>query len=1052
MHLCGSCGAENPVDNKFCGSCGAPMTPADAPFEVRKVVTVVFVDIADSTALGERLDPERLRIVMGSYFAAAKDVIERHGGTVEKFIGDAVMAVFGIPTLHEDDALRAVRAANELGPALATLNEKLTERFGVQIAIRVGVNTGQVMAEDSIDGHNFVTGDAVNVAARLQQVAPPDAVVLGPQTYSLVQHAVDAEQLDPLELKGKSENVDAYRLVDVKQGAESHIRRGQSALVGRQRQLRQLAQAFEAATEDGSCQLFTVLGTPGVGKSRLIEEFLNSVKDDATVTLGRCLPYGDGITLWPIAQAIRGLAGVAESDFADSAVEVLNQLTVGQSDVLAPGFGDDERDVAGIRSVLGLGTDAPSTDSIPVAIRHLFEHVARKRPLVLVFDDIHWAEAAFLDIIEHLTDWSRAPVLLICMARPDLLDTRPGWGGGKLNAAVALLEPLNQDQSRELLTNLTQDVVSDETRDRILSASEGNPLFVEEMAAMLLEGGSSANGADEVAIPASLQLLLAARLDQLALPERRAMARASVVGKAFERSAVAALTPDVDQDEIPTHLRGLARRDLIRIDPMDEDAYMFRHMLIRDAAYDSLPKQERAELHERFASWLESEVASLASGFEEIVGYHLEQAYQFGAELGSDRPDLAQRASDLLGRAGERARRRRDLTAAASLLLRAGQLRPGRDRDKCILLLGSASCLARSGHFDEMDEIIAAALAIADENDDELVRARADVIAIMTIRSDRLPIEESIAQLKRGIEVLERESDAKGLAEAWDEVASQNNYLGRHAEMMAAETNAIHFAREAADPVLELEIQVNQLLYGLWGLTTTSELEKGLEEMWPRKDENLSASLQAHQIRACCFSFRGMFEEARADVDAARAVIDEAGSRLWVAFGTTTQVTMVLARFDLEISLDRTREAYEILTELGEAGARGSVAGDLADLIIRSQGDLDEALELAREAIVLGGDDDVDALSKGLAVEAEIRALRGDQEALTFAKKAVDVIAATDYLWRAGQIYEQAARVHEALGDGEGAAAHLRLAIGCHDRKEDLWAASEAGKKLASFA
>ena len=440
MLTCPSCGRESPDDFAFCPACSTPLAPAAPAREVRKTVTIVFCDVTGSTALGEQLDPESLRDVQSRYFDAMRAAIERHGGTVEKYIGDAVMAVFGIPVLHEDDALRAARAAADMREALAALNKELERDRGVAIQVRIGVNTGEVVAGDPGDGKAFVTGDAVNVAARLEQHAEPGQVLLGEATYRLLRDAVDAEPVEPLELKGKAERVPAWSLLGVREVTSAVPRRLDSPMVGRERPLAQLRQAFDAAEGDDACQLFTLLGSAGVGKSRLVEEFLSTIGGGAEVLRGRCLPYGEGITYFPVVEAIKQAAGLADFDLPD----------VVESKVCSVLEGDEHQELVcrHVSQLMGVAEAAAGEETF-WAIRRFFEASARERPLVLVFDDIHWGEPTFLDLVEHIADWSRgSPILLLCMARSDLLDVRPSWGGGKLNAATVSLEPLTDEQRR----------------------------------------------------------------------------------------------------------------------------------------------------------------------------------------------------------------------------------------------------------------------------------------------------------------------------------------------------------------------------------------------------------------------------------------------------------------------------------------------------------------------------------------------------------------------------------------------------------------------------
>ena len=444
MIACTACGAENPEGSRFCNACGERMPEAGPTREVRKTVSVIFCDVTGSTALGERLDPEALRRVMTRYFDAMTAAVERHEGTVEKFIGDAVMAVFGIPQAHEDDALRAVRAAAEMRTALATLNKELERDHGATLACRIGVHTGEVVAGDATSRQALVTGDAVNVAARLEQVAPPGEIYVSDATLGLVRDAVVTEAVEPLEVKGKTEPLDAHRLIEVHPGAHGHARRFDTPLVGRERQLAQLLQVFEEVEAGRACFLYTLLAPPGTGKSRLIRAFLDVLGPRATTVAGRCLAYGEGITYFPLAEVVRdAIAGTPGADPEtaiaaclpedEHAAQVASRLggLLGASDVLAP------------------------ADEIAWAARRFLEGLARERPLVVVLDDIQWAEPGLLDLIDQVSDWSRdAPILLLCMARPELLEVRPDWGGGKLRATNASLGPLDRAASEQLVANL----------------------------------------------------------------------------------------------------------------------------------------------------------------------------------------------------------------------------------------------------------------------------------------------------------------------------------------------------------------------------------------------------------------------------------------------------------------------------------------------------------------------------------------------------------------------------------------------------------------------
>ena len=571
MLICASCGRDNPAGAGFCNSCGAALASPAASREVRKTVTVLFCDLTGSTELGEQTDPEALRALLARYFERMKTIVESHGGTVEKFIGDAVMAVFGIPAAHEDDALRACRAAVEMRDALP--------EFGIRG--RIGVNTGEVVTGTE---ERLATGDAVNIAARFEQAAEPGEVLIGETTRELVCGAVLVEAVEPLTLKGKSKPVPALRLVSVLVAPErSHT----SQFVGRDAELQSLAAAWEQVQAHARCDLVTVVGDAGVGKSRLVAEALAAV--GARVLRGRCLPYGEGITYWPV-------------------VEVVKQLAVLPADPAA---------AAAIRSVLGDSEVGTSGDEIAWAFRKLLEEQA---PLVVVFDDIQWGEETFLDLVESTALLSSgAPLLLLCMARPELVERRPSW-------PVALrLEPLPAEQADALIG----DAVSDELRERIARAAGGNPLLISEILAMAAEDR-------DVDVPPTLKAARGA-VRPLDEAERR-VSSAARRGRDLppRRRAGAGSRGDAGHDPARRTCPAPARASRPRSIAGD-DGYRFRHLLIRDAAYDALPKAVRADLHARFADWLDEHGNSLVER-DEIVGYHLEQAARYQAELGQRTP------------------------------------------------------------------------------------------------------------------------------------------------------------------------------------------------------------------------------------------------------------------------------------------------------------------------------------------------------------------------------------------------------------------------------
>ena len=582
------------------------------------------------------------------------------------------MAFFGVPVSHEDDALRAVRAASGMLIALDALNDELDRRFGVRLQTRTGVNTGDVLTGDTSQVDSFTVGDAVNVAARLEQHAAAGEILLGETTYALVRHGAHAEPIEPLAVKGKDDPLPAFRLVDVAEHAPSIPRRLDSPLVGRGVDVRQVATAFEAVERDRRCHLVRILGLAGAGKSRLAAEVIAAIEHRATVWSGRCLSYGEGITFWPLVEIVRGAAGVVEGDDGDDVVRKLAKLVEGDDDAALIA----ER----LAIVIGAGAASAAGDEISWAVRKLFETAARRRPLLVVLDDVHWGEPMLLDLVDHVLEWTRdAPIMVLCIARPELLDRRPGWAASGRDSTTIRLEPLSDDDSATLIDNLLGgSSLQPELLSRITAAAEGIPLFVEEMLGMLIDSGSLRRVDDgwradgdlaEIAVPPTIRALLAARLDALPADERQIVEAAAVVGREFRRDEVAAIAPEQLRHRTGSLLAELLRKDLVVPDSAagrGDGGFRFRHILIRDAAYDAIPKLDRAAIHEQFAGWLDDAYVGRTAEVEEILGYHLQEAYRSRVALGpADAATLAlaDRAARHLLAAGGRALDRNDFHA-----------------------------------------------------------------------------------------------------------------------------------------------------------------------------------------------------------------------------------------------------------------------------------------------------------------------------------------------------------------------------------------------------
>lgn len=926
MAICANCGHEAVVEFKFCPECGA------------------------ATA----------------------------GGTVEKFIGDAVVAVFGVPTVHEDDALRACRAAMEMRDALPELG----------VGCRIGVNTGEVVTATD---ESLVTGDAVNVAARLEQAAQTGEVLIGVETLRLVTSAVEVRRERELELKGKAEPVAAYPLVAVTGELE---RRFASPMVGRSRELRRLRDAFSQAAHDRSCQLFTVLGSAGVGKSRLAAEFLSSV--DASVFRGRCLSYGEGITYWPVVEVIKQLGSLPDGDAARP-----------------------------LGSLLGETNESASAAEIAWGFRKLLEQRAQDRPVVCVLDDLHWAEETLLDLVEHIADLSRdAPLLLLCMARPELLERRPSWGGGKWNATSVLLEPLDAEETEQLLVELGG--VDSELHARIVQVAEGNPLFLEEMLALVRDSPTAT-----IEVPPTIQALLAARLDQLDPAERAVLEHGSVEGRLFHRGAVAAMTDGDGQ--VDQRLLSLVRKELVRPDRPQfagDDAYRFRHLLIRDAAYDAMPKSVRADLHRRFAAWLEQHGQDLVE-LDEILGYHLEQAARYLVELGRPDPALAEVASMRLAAAGRRARFRVDRDAARSLLGRAVALV---DEPDLHTEIAYATLHPPLEGALLLDDLALRAEGRGDATGAALARARA---AYSRGWAGKGSVAEEEKLVLEALSLLEARDDYVGLAETWFPLAyGVYNALCRYGEMVEAAERARSYEELAGMPHRSNHPLAVGLLRGPFPVDVALQ----------RVDQLVDNDVTIAFSRAILLAMGGRIEEAR---DVAR-VADEYGRELgWNADSEIGEIESLAGNHEAAV------ERFARWCDFLEAGDEMAPLATYAAILGRelcALGRYDEAAQrvaLARERKV---EDDPVAAGLWRQVAALVGVHRGDRdEAEQLAREAVAFANETDSPEYHGTALFDLGRVLEAAGRPEEAAAAYRDALGRFEAKQIIPLARRARERLATL-
>ncbi len=1056
MVVCTNCGEENPARFRLCGFCGTPLAVSLPVQEVRKTVTIVFSDLKGSTSLGEALDSESLREVLTRYFEEMRAVLEEHGGTVEKYIGDAVMAVFGLPTLHEDDALRAVRAAAGMQVALERLNEELERVWGVRLTNRTGVNTGVVVAGDPVAGQRLVTGDAVNVAARLEQAAPALEVLVGDPTYQLVRDYVDVEEVEPLELKGKSERVAAYRLLGVK---EPSVGRVVSAvpIVGRDAELGRLLAELDAVATARTCRAATVLGDAGVGKTRLLEELRSRVAPDARVLRGRCLSYGRGITFWPVLEMVKEAAGILEEDSPELAAERLRGLV-----------GGDDGIAARVTAAVGLSSAPFSLGELFWGVRKLIEHLADEQPVVVIVEDVHWAETTFLDLVDHLVSavQDRA-VLVVCAARHDLDELRPEWASADL--ARIELEPLPATTSSSLVADLLDGGTLDAgVQDRVAEVAAGNPLFVRQLVSMLIEQGRVRrdNGSwvpvgdlTELELPPTIHALLAARLDLLTREERALLEPASVIGAVFPRTALVELAPDALRADVDDLLGALVKKHLIALQPRDDQTYEFQHALIREEAYNGLLKRTRAALHEQFADWAErvNLDRDRAMEYEEIFGYHLEQAYRYLAELGpvdEHGRALGERASVSLGSAGRRAFGRNDMAAAANLLRRAAELLPERDVRRLQMLPDLGEALTEIGELAWAELFLTQAADAAAELGDERLAAEVRLVLLLQRRyAERLDrwTATLLEEAEAAVVIFEAAGDHAALARAWRLVMNAHGVARRFGEAAAAAERAGEHARLSGDVRQEARAASGYAMAALYGPTPVAEAiarcEQALVES--RGDKRLEGLVLC--LLAPLRAMQGDFEVAREHYARGRALLEDIGGKLIAASTTFNASTVDMLAGDAPAAEERLRRELDLLEAMGETYLRPTVAAYLA-AAVANQGRYEEADRFAALAAELASEDDVTSQAMWRSVRARVLVREGKvDEAVELADGAVELLAGSDGIGQQADALLVLSEVLGRAGRRDAAERSLEEAIALYDLKGNVVAAAAARAALGAL-
>ena len=990
-------------------------TPLVRPaMQFRRLATILFVDVVDSMAVSEALDPEALLGVQRSYFETVSATILRHGGTVEKYAGDAVMAAFGVPISHEDDALRAARAALEILTGVSALGERLTAEHGIGLQVRVGLAAGEVVAASTESRQRFVSGDAVGVAARLQHAAEPGQIVVGEIVARLIDHAARLEPLDALEVKGRTEPIAMFRLAELEAAAPAFGHGQDAKLVGRKRELAALRRTLKRSVEGSAVRVAVVVGSPGVGKSRLAAELTRRAKG-VTTLWGRCLSYGDGITYWPLR-------------------EVLDQAGA-----------SEERDA--VLAALDAETPPPAPE-LAWLFRQFCEVSARERPLVLVFDDVHWAEPTFLELVEHLADKGEGPISVVCLAREELLEERPAFLEGRANADRIVLDALSAEETDALLDGLGGTILESDQRARIVKTAEGNPLFLEQLLALALEGGLG-----ERPFPETIQALLAARLDRLGPGERAVLERAAVIGKRFVLDDVLAL---LDPQAVPTtetHLQTLAARGFVR--QVVDGELRFRHVLVQEAVYRAAPKRLRAELHERYADRLDTESPDLPD-LDEFVGYHLEQAFGLRTDLGeSDRRTerLAEDGGRRLGEAGLRAWKRSDAHATVNLLGRAASLVPKGDPRRRELMCELGLALRSTGESTGAEDVLATAIQESVQAGDRRIelRARIEQEYVRLLHEPGTTAEALLEVATNAIPVFETFRDSRSLGRAWILVGYVHGGIhGHHKAWEQAAEHALDYYRLAGYPTSTCIGQIAEALY--YGPTHVSTAIARCEQLLKEEPLDHAGGANVLLYLGGLEAQRGGFEKARDLISSARDTYEDLGQ-------LTAAVACAAVLGDVALLAGDTVEAECALRELSEALTRSrdwahfpEAAAHLAEALY-AQHRIDEAEEWARLAETHAATDDLTAQLVELPIRAKIAARRGEFEAAEdLARTAADMAEQTDWLNQRGKVLCDLGEVLRLAGQADDAASAFGRGARLYEQKGNLVGAARTRTLIEELA
>jgi class 3 adenylate cyclase/tetratricopeptide (TPR) repeat protein len=1069
MVTCSNCGEENPERARFCLECGSPLAgaapaaPPVVPDEERKLDTLVFVDLVGSTALAESLDPEDVLGLLELYYGRLRAELERCGGTVEKYIGDAIVTHFGVPVAHEDDPERAVRAGLLILDTVAALNSEDPIR---QIQVRIGIATGEVIVTHgnrAEEGKGIAWGDVLNTAARIESAAPVDGILVGEETYRASMHAIEYVEHEPIEAKGKSEPVRVWQAV----GLREQTARGKvhdAPLVGRTVELERLTALWQGVHQVGRPAVATIIGDPGIGKSRLVAEIAQRFAEDADVLWGRCLSYGEGITYWPVIEILEGAAGILKSDDIDTVSAKLGALLerLGSDDL------DQLRTMASaLANLIGVPRTPRGTYSaaeisqaeLHWGIRRVLELLAAQRPLVLVIEDLHWAEETLFDLLDFLRE-ADGPVFIVGSARRELEQLRPALCTDGESTTAFFLSALGAEESEALLAELlgAHALPAGRHAELLLRNAAGNPLFLEETVRMLADSGAldGDGDLDELAVPTSLQAMIGSRLDGLSAPDKRVAQHASVVGMTFWTGAVADLHgPGADVDP---SLGALEHRDFVRGQDdssiADEREWAFKHALIKDVAYARVPKGRRAHLHVRFVDWIGAHPGA-GDELVEIVAYHLEQSCKLGREVGrSETPPPVERAVDALMRAAEKAERREGIREADRYYARALDLVGDEQTEQTLeLRLGRAGTLNTLGELPKANDLLT---LVADES---IAFGRADLRAKALIDMARIAAKQG-----RGSDAGRHVAEAEALAADSGDRALVVRAAYRAAyvrwwfeEAGEAAVNDLRrglaIAEELGDTALQIEVLIflGTLLYNVGDLA-------GADEQFGRCIElaGETGSLR-DQARATFYLghvryYLGEYEEAERLGLQALAWLERTADSFYQLQNLRTLSLSAMARLDLGLAEERLRTAVPLALEIGRGALVVEIYRILVDVLI-GQDRLDDARELAAFALRSVPEEDAYARAASLLIEASVRTAegRGDVAVERFAK-ALELLEQQGLPLDLGEARLAFGRALHRLGDDEAARIELGRARESLTRAGALALVDAINRELAGIA